>query len=129
MAKAELERIYAEDGVIYNLKILRDTGVFTKKAVAKMLNDGRLIKEVVKDEHYFRKYKGYAIADAILEEVKTKDCGHIVIKEYVKKGNSKVWNRTLVSELETWLEEGIGHKTEGYESQVVLPEEEMYINE
>ena len=124
MVSVSLDRRYAVNGVIYNLKVHRDYGTVTKKAVAKLMKDGRLLKLVDKDEHYFRKYEGYAIADVLLEEIEG-ECSTIVIKE---RNNDK-HSRTLVAPFETWKEKGIGHKSEGYESQVVLSEDEMHITE
>lgn len=115
----------SEGGILYNLKLYSHGQlVETRKKVGYLAPDKRFVKQVNKEEHYFRKYHGYAIAKVVLLDINKEQCKNVVIMEY----RDDEWNRTLIAPLERWEQDGIQHRSEDYEKQIVLPENRMFIN-
>lgn len=125
MVTVVINRTEAEDKFWYHLKLMKDGYICQEPKLVGTLqkDDGRFIKMVDKDKHYFRKYEGYAISKSLYDKLVKDGCRVIVFIEEL----DGEWNRTLVSEIDKWERCSEIHKSEGYEEQLVMPESNMYI--
>lgn len=87
---------------------------------------GEFVKLVDPSEHYFKKFKGYAVPSALLEEILQRNIKRIKIIERDKSGTVV---RRLISTPDDWVEFGKSVKFEGFEKQVVLPCRCMKVND
>jgi len=70
-----------------------------------------------RQHHFFRKYSGFGIAEALLDFLEDNQFNEI----HIRIGKRE----TLISNLTEWREHGRPYKHQNFEAQIILPEKHM----
>jgi len=114
---------------VFKLVLYDDRGVVkaTRKGIGYHPQGSQeFVKLVDPSEHYFKKFKGYAMASAILEEIIQRPIKKIRI---IERDESGTILRKLESTPSDWVKNGQTVQFGNFEKQVVLPCRHMLIED